>query len=79
MTNDPLIEFIRGYREPTDIKFIGQELERLGRLGCDWPRASASQWMIQIRGYVSDGKLMERDGVISIPKVQRVVQGNLFD
>jgi hypothetical protein len=76
VSDDPLIDFVRSYREPTDIKFVAQELERLGRLGGDWPRASAGEWMVQLRKLVLDEKLSECDGVLSIPK--QVKQGNLF-
>lgn len=78
MSKEPLIEFVRSYREPTDIKFVAQELERLGRMGGDWPRASVSEWIRRLRELVKDGLLLERDGVLSIPKQTRIVQKTLF-
>lgn len=79
MSDDPLLDFVRGYREPTEIRFIAQELERLGRCGSDWPRASVYEWETRIRGMVHAGKLAERDGIVSIPPpVQKERQGLLF-
>jgi hypothetical protein len=71
-----LIDFVRSYREPTATAYVAQELERLGKLGTEWPRASAGEWTRQLRMLVLDGKLSESDGVLSIPK--QVKQGQLF-
>ena len=59
---------------------IAMELNRLGRHGCDWPRASESHWRREIDSMIANGVLEEINGAVRIPKEResRVVQGSLF-
>lgn len=78
MTND-LIDFIRSYREPVSLDEAAIELHSLGNAGADWPRASVQDWRRELIKFVSDGKLSCNDGVLSVPKVETMQQGNLFE
>lgn len=74
-----LIEFIRGNREPYDLDEAAEELHKLGRLGAAWPRASAVEWKREFQRLVSEGKLNECNGMLTVAKVESLKQGSLFD
>lgn len=76
-----IIEFVRGLgRLAYTREEIASELSRLGRHGCDWPRASEPHWRREIDSMIANGVLEEINGAVRIPKEResRVVQGSLF-
>lgn len=64
-----LINFIQSNREPTSIYLIAAEMETLGYLGADWPRATAEHWKREILRLVDKNELtMDDAGNIWIAK-----------
>lgn len=79
MANDnDLVEFIRSARGPFEIGVAAFELESLGKAGAGWPTASKQDWIRKLRQLVSDGKLIECDGMLTVAKVVEMKQGELF-
>jgi hypothetical protein len=78
MTND-LIDFIRSYREPVHISVAADELAMLGKAGAGWPNASATHWQRELEQLVASGKLLECNGLLSVPRAETVKQRTLFD
>jgi hypothetical protein len=70
MSNDSdLIDFVRSYREPIDLKEAASELHALGQYGADWPRASYEHWIREFEQLANKGKLTIDDkGMISVPR-----------
>lgn len=64
-----LIRFIQSNREPTSIYMIAAELETLGYLGADWPRATAEHWKREIIRLVDKNELtMDEAGLVWLAK-----------
>ena len=74
-----LIDFIRSYREPVSISVAAEELAMLGKAGAGWPNASATHWQRELEQLVASGKLLECNGLLSVPKAETVKQRTLFD
>ncbi len=66
-TPDALVEFVRSYRGPIDLRSAALDLERLGRYGADWPRRSRDEWEQEITDLVAAGLLQRAGGMISVP------------
>ena len=74
-----LVDYIRGFREPGSISVAAGELAMLGRAGAGWPNASATHWQRELEQLVASGKLLECNGLLSVPKTETVKQRTLFD
>jgi hypothetical protein len=74
-----LIDFIRSYREPVHISVAADELAMLSKAGAGWPNASATHWQRELEQLVASGKLLECNGLLSVPKTETVKQRTLFD
>ena len=74
-----LIAFIRSARGPYPLSVAASELERLGKSGAGWPTATATHWQRELDALVAKGLLTLADGMRSVPKVESVKQGTLFD
>jgi hypothetical protein len=74
-----LINFIRSARGPYPLSVAASELESLGKAGAGWPNATATHWQRELEALVSKGLLTLADGMLSVPKVESVKQGTLFD
>lgn len=78
---EALIEFVRlagrTWMPPDE---IAGELNKLARLGVDWPKATVRQWLGEIEGAVADGQLcLDGDGCLRLPLVSEpTVQLLLF-
>lgn len=70
MNNDSdLIDFIRSYRQPIELKEAASELSQLGNLGADWPRASYEHWIREFEQLANKGKLtIDNKGFVSVPR-----------
>lgn len=74
-----LIQFVASSREPTSIYLIAAELETLGYLGADWPRATAEHWKREILRLVEKNELTIDDaGLVWIKKKEEPKQMTLF-
>jgi hypothetical protein len=79
-TRDDLLAYVKGLgRDAMSPNEIGHELSHLAKLGCDWPKASPAEWMLEIDRMVADGVLSRADdGTVRIPPPTVVKQGRLF-
>lgn len=70
MNNDSeLIDFVRSYREPVKLTEAASELNHLGNLGADWPKASFEHWIRELEQLADKGKLSIDDkGLVSVPR-----------
>jgi hypothetical protein len=73
-----IIDYIRGNREPIAIIEAAEELSQLGNLGAAWPRATPEHWTRELQRLVDAGKLLECNGILSVPKAEQMKQGELF-
>lgn len=76
-----IVEYVSECRIPQSAIETATDLETLGKHGADWPRATATHWMREIRELIDRGELREVDGLVMLPIVvdESPKQMSLFD
>lgn len=74
-----LIDFVLGNREPLDISEAANQLVFLTSKGAMWPPATAQHWKREFEQLVSKGLLELKDGRLWAAREESLQQQQLFD
>ncbi len=79
INDNHVIDFIRSNREPISIFEAAGDLHDLGLNGAERPRLQANQWKTELQRLVQLGKLIETNGMLSVPtETKQPIQQELF-
>lgn len=67
VADNELIQFVRSYSEPIELKEAARDLARLGKYGAAWPRASIASWETRLRELAKLGELVREGQLLSAP------------
>lgn len=69
VTIEDLVQFVRSYSEPIEIRACANDLHCLGKYGASWPKASVTHWERELRSLVKSGHLIRSGCLITAPNI----------